>query len=403
MAEIQLKQEFGKYYIVVEYCFNNDSEYLVRMITDNSIRGHLSCRISYEGSKKYLMYEVTNMISLRKEFENKYIDTNELQNLFEEIQNIYTCGNRYLLDESYYYIDPQYIYRDIYSGELKLLYIPGLEVDYRNRYYSLADFLLQRINRKDDICVQIAYQFYRMSTAETFSISMFLNVIQKESIIHKKSENINTSYQDDSEPLIDEDNTEEVNDVNWILPISLTVLTFFILILYICLLKNSIYSVYCIISISVAAIVSLIVWVKNIILAIKQYNEDDFVIPMEPVKVEDYWKDEETVVLQESANEKKSGCRLEWKEKGEDKFFSMKSFPIVIGKMKEEVDCLIEDSSVSRIHAKIINRNHEWIIFDLNSTNGSIVDGERLHPGEEKRIYQGSEIVLGNVSLRVVI
>ena len=92
MPELNIKQEFGKTYIVTDF-YQTEEEYLVRMITDNEIKGHLSCRVSYEGNRKKLMYEVTNMISLSAEYENKYIELDELRYIFEEIQNIYSIGN----------------------------------------------------------------------------------------------------------------------------------------------------------------------------------------------------------------------------------------------------------------------------------------------------------------------
>ena len=80
----------------------------------------------------------------------------------------------------------------------------------------------------------------------------------------------------------------------------------------------------------------------------------------------------------------------------------IRDFPVTIGKLIGEVDCRISDSSISRLHAKIAKRNDKLVIFDLNSTNGTSVDGVRLSPGEETVINMESRILLGNVVLRLV-
>lgn len=49
-----------------------------------------------------------------------------------------------------------------------------------------------------------------------------------------------------------------------------------------------------------------------------------------------------------------------------------------IGKKKGEVDLVLEDSSVSRIHARITNTDGRLYLEDLNSTNGTFRNGLRM-------------------------
>lgn len=70
--------------------------------------------------------------------------------------------------------------------------------------------------------------------------------------------------------------------------------------------------------------------------------------------------------------------------------------------MKSEVDCCILDQSVSRIHAKIDKQNGKLFIKDMNSTNGTEVDGEKIAVGELMEIGEETSILLGNMSIRIV-
>lgn len=55
-----------------------------------------------------------------------------------------------------------------------------------------------------------------------------------------------------------------------------------------------------------------------------------------------------------------------------------------IGKKKEEVDLVLKDASVSRIHARIITEEGNAYLEDLNSTNGTFQNGLRMQPYEKE-------------------
>lgn len=72
---------------------------------------------------------------------------------------------------------------------------------------------------------------------------------------------------------------------------------------------------------------------------------------------------------------------------------------VVLGKKTGEADVIINNSSVSRIHARIYYADGEYLIEDLNSTNGTFKNGMRLKPYEKRKLMQGDEIKLGSVTL----
>ncbi|MGO9974199.1 MAG: FHA domain-containing protein [Solirubrobacteraceae bacterium] len=54
-------------------------------------------------------------------------------------------------------------------------------------------------------------------------------------------------------------------------------------------------------------------------------------------------------------------------------------------------DVVLCDLSVSRRHARLVFRDEKWVVQDLGSTNGTIVNGRRigrceLRPGDRVRI-----------------
>jgi pSer/pThr/pTyr-binding forkhead associated (FHA) protein len=60
-------------------------------------------------------------------------------------------------------------------------------------------------------------------------------------------------------------------------------------------------------------------------------------------------------------------------------------------------DYIIEHRSVSREHAVITRERNGWFIEDLNSANGTWLEGEQI---SKHRIENGDEIQISNLTLR---
>jgi adenylate cyclase len=58
-------------------------------------------------------------------------------------------------------------------------------------------------------------------------------------------------------------------------------------------------------------------------------------------------------------------------------------------------DIVINDRNVSRHHLKIVNNNSMFFIKDLNTKNGTFIDGKNVQPGEEVETREGVPIVIG--------
>jgi len=75
---------------------------------------------------------------------------------------------------------------------------------------------------------------------------------------------------------------------------------------------------------------------------------------------------------------------------------------LVIGRQQSLSDLVLEDNSVSRRHARIVKLAGGVGIIDLNSSNGTAVDGCRLAPyGEPMPLQSGATVELGDVKLKV--
>ena len=76
--------------------------------------------------------------------------------------------------------------------------------------------------------------------------------------------------------------------------------------------------------------------------------------------------------------------------------FSLNAARVSVGR-SAEADITVEDSGVSRKHLEIVRQGGHHLAVDLGSTNGSYVDGERVHGRTE--LVDGSVITLGRTRL----
>ena len=61
---MEITEELGANYLVLEDRVKEEDRYLLRMLTENYIKNLLSCRCGYRNEEAVLKYEVSNMHSL---------------------------------------------------------------------------------------------------------------------------------------------------------------------------------------------------------------------------------------------------------------------------------------------------------------------------------------------------
>lgn len=75
---------------------------------------------------------------------------------------------------------------------------------------------------------------------------------------------------------------------------------------------------------------------------------------------------------------------------------------IIIGKSQHYADYIIGDiPTVSNRHCEISSSSRGLFIQDLNSTNGTFINGHRLKPQERMQIYHGDELRISKVIFKV--
>src|ERR1700704_1353412 len=67
---------------------------------------------------------------------------------------------------------------------------------------------------------------------------------------------------------------------------------------------------------------------------------------------------------------------------------------ITVGRMKGN-NIVVDDVSVSLTHARITRKNGEFYLKDLNSTNGTVVNGQRIN---EAKLRDSDRVAFADIS-----
>jgi FHA domain/Domain of unknown function (DUF1707) len=73
--------------------------------------------------------------------------------------------------------------------------------------------------------------------------------------------------------------------------------------------------------------------------------------------------------------------------------------PLVLGRSRR-CDVVLDDDTVSRIHAELRRADDGWYLRDLRSSNGTSVDGRPIEHAE--RVIPGEQILLGGCPVQVL-
>lgn len=436
MNDIFYKRDSNMNYAVVEipedFPANN---YLFRMLQENTIPGVLTSQCMVENGNSYMYYLLNGKKSLSQVYGDQEISLEETSLLFHKIKQVLDSFQEYLIADSMAVFEPQYMFLDIENEELYLLVLPW-EQETKEIFRPLAEFLLERMNHKDEHGINVVYNFYRHQKEAFFSLTSFLPIIEKE-ILLKKQEKIGFTREKEVVSVHPEPIAEpmHVPEPPLLLPTPPETVTesdlsttpvsegktssWSLAIGVICLLLggisfgltflpmlNGLQKLICFGICGVSAVLAILFLILYFILRKKNGKQKSIQVTDE-ISIDADWMSpvselpkqpvslpyQETVFFDPIEN----GYHFTYTEHGEKKDFPLENFPVSVGKIAEENGVVIEDDTVSRIHCRFVEQDGRPALMDVNSTNGTFVNGIRLDPGEIVTLSRNDEIRIGKV------
>lgn len=444
----EYKRDMNHNYLILygEDEINTDS-YQVRMLVGNVIPSLLKCRIQGMDGRFLVYFDITSKQALSVLYEEKKMGVEDLRLIFGGFVKAMEDAAEYLMNPGQFIISPEYIYTDIEKQEIYFCMMPGYEKDIKEQFQFLTEYILPKIDHQDQDAVILGYGVYKRAMEDSFHLEHIKEELYKtqgqQGTTTTKAEQMKTESEQrqESEDFNPEEegfweneeiNQEFVRDGEKSKRLSLPQKTGVIVLaaILLCGIAATTLMGYLPyletgtilgIIIVLVACVMLFVYVSKIKKkpgALRQGREEERDKPKgitgkvptdqtdqsqntiqsvvkstnKPVVKSsqlhaDYG---ETVVL--SAGAVSGPASLVSKEPGELATIYINEDLTVIGKLETACDAVISLPTVSRIHAKIKKKEDAYYLTDMNSRNGTAVNGRLLLPDEEYRLEPEDEV-----------
>lgn len=364
--KIESYKEGSKKYLSINDVEFDENSYGIQMILNNNIQGLLPIKINVLNNNKSWLCDITALLTLQSIYERKLMRANDLIKFVSNIKQLMDVLKEYLLESENIILDVNHIYYHKQREEFIFCYSP---IKYENIDLQLKELfnkLLDHINHNDRETVEMAYGLQQITTQDEFSTEELLEYCIKKKELHAPK-------------IIEKEHDTEINEINE--------------------------------SEEEVEIEKETIWEK-IRKHFKKKNNYDSLDDFE--SEEDYELEKISNVLfekEEALDEDAtmlltnalfiSDIHLRSVNLDEELLIEPSNFPYVIGKSKKSSDYQIARPVVSRVHARLIEEQGVYYIEDLNSTNGTIVNNEKLLPHETRKIEGGDEVTIADVNFVV--
>lgn len=354
-----------------------ENRYQYCILNRGGIRFLLPCSLRYIDGDAFLYYDISSTQSIVQLFEGKSIGREWMRDFLWGMERMQQELGRYLLEDRNVIWSPEHIYQDLEKNDFFFMYIPYCG---RNREFkALLDFWVEHIDYEDEALVEFVYGLHEQYAAAG-DTCLNRQIFDNFKEVEKKEKRRRKTEQQEREQDIRQIYAQEPPRDSAVLQTTSPAagsepedrrkgfLSFWggrrkkqDAISYQEILQRQV---------SMQALGA--VGEETV------YGEEE----------EEYGR---TIYLEEQQREQPRGL---YRDNGE-LAIKIDKFPFVIGKKRDEVDYALEDRSVSRIHARILEEDGRIYLEDLNSTNGTFKNGLRMQPYEKRRLEKDDELRFG--------
>ena len=368
-----------------------ENRYQYCIVSRGGIRGLLPCSLRYINGDSFLYYDISSKQSISQIFRGKkLIDREWIKDFVWNFNRIKQELSRFLLDSKNVIWFPDNVYRDIEDNRWSFMYYPYYEGE--NGFREFLEMVVEKLNHEDEELVEFVYGAYDQYT--TLGEAYLQEKFSADAVILDKKWEKNENFEEERyvERNFAQISEEEIIKEEKVIREEKTIREE----------KNSSAK-------KKGGLFSFLDGAKKKDkeqrqkakeenyydielgqLAMVAEPAEDYVVSS--VSSEEYGK---TIYMENVAEAVDTKRRL-YIEDG-ILLATLSEEPIVIGKKKEESDIIIDNSTISRIHARISYEEGNYMLEDLNSTNGTFKNGLRLRPYERRKLMEGDEIRLGSV------
>lgn len=383
--------------------------YEYRMCKNNTLGSILGFQLRSQNGTYYFYYEVSGMQSLDVFLQSQKLKRDFMLILAKKIVRLCKELSEYALDLSSVVLEPKYVMITNGGEEVRFLYSFSENGIKNEGLEKLLESCIEYLDYKDEELVTLLYKVYEnmLEQGECFGLekemeSILLYFSEEEKELSQESINLTRL----TNPFEDYSNEIEVplwnkskvaqNETKH-LRVGL-VLLLLLNVAILCIWRPlTILKIFFCVSVGVVLIVLNLNIIKQ-----KKISKKEEVKQMQAEEcIEEYERSSQGFGINNESTQmitvkdtEKFLCNVQGDNPQYIYFSEAKK---IIGKNKERAQICITSESVSRIHAMILRRGDEYIVEDLNSTNGTWINGKALIPRNPCVLKEGDKVRFAEV------
>lgn len=402
--QIEYIREIRDTYMQIET--ENPGGYRMKMIINNDIPGLLKVVSRVVNGKTRYLYRITSMINMEDEFQKKNMEFRDLEELMKAFSLVFSSMEDFLLDYGGLYLIPNAIYKDLKTGEWRFTYVDSEEISFEEGMKNCFEYIIRNINHKDIKAVTMAYGIYKrlcegnINPQELFEYEIKEDAKEGEVITERKV--VETIIPEVVQQEVEEKDELKIKILQVAAGVYGVGVVYIILGIFIKSIRvNNIGAGVYVGMLVIAGVLGYFgynwycknreLFVKKVIKEVQiPYEKENIKVILPRKEIEE----NPTMLLSEIECTKEH--MLRWQDRTGEKSFLIHELITLIGSATDRVDCVINQDGISRVHARITNEDNRFYIKDMNSTNGTRVNGKELACYELCEIKPQDKIEFGN-------
>lgn len=430
--EVRYRREMNHNYMIIDAPVQEPG-YECRMLAGNHIEGLLKFRVRYGEEKREFYYEITSRQPLLRVLEKRKATGEEIRRILLAVVTVMRRIEEYLLPAEQLLLAPEFLYVEPDSFDVKLCLLPGHTSDWPGELSALLQYLLEQADPQDKEALVLAYHLYQESLKENYGTANLMKYLASPETPVKENglpaeEALPGEEKYPAEEELFGENAERKEDSGMILPrrrsgwriVRNCVFAFLGAEAVLWYLRGTdglrSYGLFPVIGFFILLAGNLFLETGEAHRTgaekqtgskaeapsweVRTESEEDYRDRVRKREEEEMKKSrEEGTVLLADLGEAKGLGRLEPLDR-EAEPIEIPYVPFIIGKHPQLTDYCLPRPTVSRLHVRIDQKEHVCIVTDLNSTNGTSVNGYALQANETVSIKTGDTIYLADAGFR---
>ena len=353
--EIEYKRELTKSYM----CVKTDQDFLPfekEILTRSSISGILPVNTTFADAATVCWYDITGMQAFDHALETEMMDNQMLTQFLVSLCGTLERLESFLLDPGHLWFSRESIFKNNRDGSFWFCYCPEGKENITEGFQKLMEYLLTKIDHKDQRAVKMAYHIYDQVIKEGYSLiaireSLTYDRVDIEPVPDRTLENSRVEFEQTSDQTEKEKNVHKADKADGKAKV---------------IFQKAIEHFF--------PDLAKIKEYRQELAKKKEKKNEIQPIVFEPEE-EEVRMGRPTVLLADQKKTIQGILRYEGNNQLSD--LKIDTFPYVIG---SAADCpgYVDCATISRHHAKITKVENVYFIEDMNSANGTKAGGTLL-------------------------